>query len=279
MVQAARELVRGYLRRNPSEGVLYSVLAAHLETFLARAEGDGSAPGLPRHVVRELRSYLTCGVLAHGFARFRCFGCGSDDLVAFSCKGRGFCPSCGGRRMAESAAHLVDHVLPWTPVRQWVLSFPWALRYLLARRPALCSAVRRVFLRAVFGFYRDRAASDGARRGRTGAVNRIQRFGSALNLNVHFHAILLDGVYTRTSPLAHPVFHEAPEPTESAHRDGRGARRVDRGPRRGRRRAAIGSFHVRETACRSRGFRISEDAGREIAAPPRRFQSAPRPGR
>ena len=214
MVQASGELVRGYLRRNPGEGVLYSVLAAHLETFLGRADGDGSAPGLPRYVVRELRSYLTCGVLAHGFARFRCFGCGSDDLVAFSCKGRGFCPSCGGRRMAESAAHLTDHVLPWTPVRQWVLSFPWAVRYLLARRPALCGAVRRVFLRAVFGSYRDRAASAGAPDGRTGAVNRIQRFGSALNLNVHFHALVLDGVYTAASPTVRPEFHEAAELTE-----------------------------------------------------------------
>jgi hypothetical protein len=50
-------------------------------------------------------------------------------LVALSCKGRGFCPSCGGRRMTERAAHLVDHVLPRAPVRQWVLSLPFELRY------------------------------------------------------------------------------------------------------------------------------------------------------
>ncbi len=159
--------------------MLYEILAAHLETFLARAASDVSTPGLPRYVLRELRSYLSCGVLTHGFARFRCFGCGCDDLVAFSCKGRGFCPSCGGRRMAESAAQLTDHVLPRVPVRQWVLSFPWSLRFLLARHPALCSAVRRVFLRTVFGFYRDRGAFHEAGSGRTGAVNRIQRFLSS----------------------------------------------------------------------------------------------------
>lgn len=85
--------------------------------------------------------------------------------------------------MAESAAHLVDHVFPRVPVRQWVISFPWVVRYLLARNPALCSAVRRIFLRAVFGFYQGRAASDGIQGGRTGAVNRIQRFGSSLNLD------------------------------------------------------------------------------------------------
>ncbi|MBN1669736.1 MAG: transposase zinc-binding domain-containing protein [Kiritimatiellae bacterium] len=35
-----------------------------------------------------------------------------------SCKGRGFCPSCGGRRMADTAAHLVERVLPHVAVRQ-----------------------------------------------------------------------------------------------------------------------------------------------------------------
>ena len=85
--------------------------------------------------------------------------------------------------MAESAAHLVDHVLPDVPVRQWVISFPWVVRYRPARRPALCSAVRWVFMRAVSGFYKDRAAAAGITGGRTGAVNRIQRFGSSLNLD------------------------------------------------------------------------------------------------
>jgi len=51
-----------------------------------------------------------CGALGGGFARFRCSACGFDRLVPFSCRGRGFCQSCGGRRMVERAAHLVDHV-------------------------------------------------------------------------------------------------------------------------------------------------------------------------
>ena len=61
---------------------------------------------------RELRAYLACGVLVHGFMRAHCDACGYDRLVAFSCKGRGFCPSCGGRRMVDTAAHLVERVLP-----------------------------------------------------------------------------------------------------------------------------------------------------------------------
>ena len=64
-------------------------------------------------------------VLAHELARFRCTDCALERLVPFSCKGRGFCPSCGGRRMTECAARLVDEVLPRAPVRQWVLSLPY----------------------------------------------------------------------------------------------------------------------------------------------------------
>ena len=124
MVAGKQDVAREHLRGDPTSGVLHQVLAEHLETFLALSAADGLGPSLPRHVEHELRVYLRCGILAHGFARFHCFGCGTDTLVAFSCKGRGFCPSCGGRRMAESAAHLVDHVLPHVPVRQWVLSFP-----------------------------------------------------------------------------------------------------------------------------------------------------------
>jgi len=169
--QPAAPATTAYGRRQPEKGALYRVLAEHLETFLARASADETRPRLPRFVERELRGYLQCGLLCHGFARVRCTSCGKDILVAFSCKGRGFCPSCSGRRMAETAAKLVDRVLPEVPVRQWVLSMPWRLRYLLASDPALCSAVRRSFLRAVFAFYGSRLKREGFPGGRTGAVN------------------------------------------------------------------------------------------------------------
>jgi len=99
---------------------------------------------VPRFVERELREFLDCGIPAQGVLRVHCDACGEDRLVAFSCKGRGFCPSCGGRRMADTAAHLVDRVLPAAPVRQWVLSLPFALRYLLAYDARLLGAVLRV---------------------------------------------------------------------------------------------------------------------------------------
>jgi hypothetical protein len=97
--------------------------------------------------------------------------------------------------MAERAAHLVDQVLPDVPVRQWVLSLPHRLRYLLAWDHDLCRAVAAAFAQAVFRQLRDRARHAGIRDGRAGGVIVIQRFGGALNLNLHFHALILDGVF------------------------------------------------------------------------------------
>ncbi len=114
----------------PEESILYGVVAGHVETFLAwQRERDHL---VPRFVEREFRSFLDCGILARGFLRGHFDACRLDRLVPYSCKCRGFCPSCCGRRMADTAAHLVDRVFPEVPVRQWVLSVPFAVRYRLA---------------------------------------------------------------------------------------------------------------------------------------------------
>ncbi len=125
-----------------------------------------------------------------------CAACGKDDLVAFACKRRGFCPSCGARRMVDTAAHLVDRVLPEVRVRQWVLALPDRVRFLCAIDPALCSAVRRVVVRAISSWYRGRAKRRGIAEPRTGCVTFIQRFDSALRMNVHFHMLWPDGAFS-----------------------------------------------------------------------------------
>ena len=85
----------------------------------------------------EFDAYLKCGRLEEGFLRVRCEHCHAEKLVAFSRKKRGFCPSCGARRMAETAAPLADEVLPERPLRQWVLSLPRGSRQRgLAKRVA-----------------------------------------------------------------------------------------------------------------------------------------------
>ena len=139
-----------YRLRRPTATPLYPVVQHHLETFLARAaEADPLGNGVPWWVEKDFRAYLRCGFLAHGFARARCEDCGHERLIPFSCKGRGICPSCNTRRMAELAAHLTDHVLPHLAGRQWVLSLPKRLRPFLHRNPDIAGAVLRIFLRTV----------------------------------------------------------------------------------------------------------------------------------
>jgi Putative transposase/Transposase zinc-binding domain len=184
-----------YEPRDSAQSLLYGIVRDHFETFRAQAAALREGEGLPGFVEREFLEFLRCGCLAAGFARFHCDECGHDRLVPFSCKGRGFCPTCGGRRMAERAAQLVDHVLPDVPIRQWVLSLPYRLRYLLAWDHGLCREVVAVCVRAVLGSLRASARRDGVADGRSGAVVIIQRFGGALNLNVHLHALVLDGVF------------------------------------------------------------------------------------
>jgi len=149
---------------------------------------------LSGHVRRYLDRFAHCADPEQGFALLRC-DCGAFKVLAFRCHARALCPSCGGRAMASGAAHLVDRVLPNVTVRQWVLSVPWPRRYLFARHAELCAGARRRVWRAVSRWYEHRAASLGHPGGRTGAVVVVQRFGSALNLNVHFHMLLLDGVF------------------------------------------------------------------------------------
>jgi len=209
----SQAISRSYVRRAPEQGVLHRVVREHLQTFLSELDRREHERGAPLFVKREFQRFVRCGVLAHGFARFRCTGCGTDRLVAFSCKGRGFCPSCGGHRMTARAAHLIDHVLPLAPVRQWVLSLPFELRYRLAWDHALCRAVLAVYTRALIGFYRKRAKASGHRDGRTGTVTVIQRFGGALNLNVHFHTLAVDGVFVREPDGSHS-FAAAKAPTD-----------------------------------------------------------------
>jgi hypothetical protein len=137
-----------YHRRRPAETVLYQLVQENLETFLALTD-DGTSGGLPGCVERDFRKHLDCGILARGFARARCKDCGHDYLIAFSCKARGTCPSCNTRRMVEITAHLVDHVIPPVPVRQWVLSRPKLGRCFLRHNARTVTALVKIFLGVV----------------------------------------------------------------------------------------------------------------------------------
>ncbi len=85
--------------------------------------------------------------------------------VAYSCKLRGFCPSCGAKRQAETVSHLTDNVLPKAPFLQWVTTFPYQLRFWivsaeLARERtnrSLTNDVHKIVSKEIMSFYERRA--------------------------------------------------------------------------------------------------------------------------
>lgn len=139
----------GYARHRPEETLLYRLVEEHYPAFLAVREATGRP--LPKYVQQQFEAYLKCGCLEWGFLRVKCEVCHAEKLVAFSCKGRAICPSCGARRMVETAALLVDEVLPERPMRQWVLSLPFAVRFLLARDPDVLTHVLGIVYREAHG--------------------------------------------------------------------------------------------------------------------------------
>ena len=186
-----------YRPRRPEETVLYRTIAANYKTFEVLAELEGKR--LPQHVTKEFDAFLRCGILAHGFLRLQCEGCQKEKVLAFSCKKRGFCSSCGGRRMAESAAHLVDEVFPRVGVRQWVLSFPMPMRFILAQNSGFQARCLTIVHRAIMTYFQKKARHRGLHASiQPGAVTVIQRFGGSLNLNVHYHMLFLEGGYFET---------------------------------------------------------------------------------
>ena len=182
-----------YEPRDPSRTVLYNVIAEHLETFLASLHDDPDAKGLPAYVEREFYDYLQCGILAYGFLRLGCDTCPQETLLAFSCKRRGFCASCAGRRMAQTAAHLVECVIPWVPTRQWVVSVPIPLRYWTAPSRDLTAQVHRIIRTTIAQLYVNQAVKRGAERQNVqpGSVTFLQRAGGSLNLNLHYSTVVI----------------------------------------------------------------------------------------
>jgi len=193
-----------FFRGTGGRSTLQQVVRAHFDGFQTDFEDEHGGRSLPQYVLKEFRALLECGDPAFGFTRIRCPSCATDMILPFSCKGRTFCSSCGGRQMAQTAAHLVDRVFPDVAVRQWVLSVPKPLRLAMAMHADFGRDVARAHIRAVSASYIRRAkatlaleeedtgaqaadcpakAPGSAVQFHPGAVNSTQRFASNLALD------------------------------------------------------------------------------------------------
>ena len=106
--------------------------------------------------------------------------------------------------MVETAANLVENVIPQVPVRQFVISFPMRIRHYLQTH-----AILQAVLRIVVDEIRKRliACSPDIPNAQIGAVSFIQHYGNTLNLHPHFHLIVTDGIFSTDEDIL--LFHEA----------------------------------------------------------------------
>jgi hypothetical protein len=138
--------------------------------------------------------YLDCGVWDNGFARVRCRECPQEFLVAFLCKGRGLCPSCGAKRAAEFGAFVVDEVVEDVGHAQWVFTVPKMLRVYFLHHRELLGALARLAAETAKELLT--AAAGEAEGFRPGVVSVVQTFGDRVNFHPHVHALVTRGGWT-----------------------------------------------------------------------------------
>ena len=128
-------------------------LVQRAEAFIDVADVSRVAPGsrlgdLPEGGVHTLRArvnrFLTCGDPIFGFARIRCDDCGATRLLAFSCKGRYFCPSCHAKKVQIFGEFVSGEVAEAVAHRHWVFSVPKMLRPYFKFNRALLKDLYRI---------------------------------------------------------------------------------------------------------------------------------------
>jgi hypothetical protein len=187
---------RVYRPRDPRKTPLYGLLESLYERVKgAWEERFERSYGFWRGLVDEaVASYLACGLWQAGFARVRCRKCPEEFLVAFSCKRRGVCPSCGAKRAAELAAFLQDEVVEQVGHAQWVFTIPKMLRIYFLHHRELLGALSLAACRTVKELM---AAAAVEEKGfRPGMVSVVQTFGEGAKFHRHVHALCSRGGWT-----------------------------------------------------------------------------------
>ena len=182
----------------------YQCIADHFEEFVqVYDERFERQYGFWRPVIAEvIEKYLECGDLAHGFARVRCDHCGHQYLLAFSCKGRSFCPSCHMKRVLQFSEWLRNEVLEEVTHQQYVFTIPKIIRpyFKYDRRllGKLCLCAWDT-IKEFFGACLPKGTVPGA-------VISIQTWGNmGANFHPHLHGLVSKGAFD-----AHGVFYPLP---------------------------------------------------------------------
>jgi len=207
--EKAKEKLKHYRRRQPETSTLYQVVYHSRDDLVYQWEPRFQAQyGVLRdEVTKTLDEYLNCGILARGAARVYCDGCKHSLLVAFSCKRRGLCPSCGAKRAVKFAEHVYDQVIEDVPHRHTVFTIPKRLRVFFKYDRKLLSLLFRAAWRAL-------SEALGIDDRELAAIFTVQTAGEALNYHPHLHGLVADGywrngAFTRFSEIDLKALTEA----------------------------------------------------------------------
>jgi len=145
-----------YRQRHPEHTVFYQVVFHYFEEFLREYENRFEREyGYFRPIIQDVvEKYLDCGNPMSGFARIRCVDCGEERLLMFSCKTRGFCPSCHSKRREEWGEWMQEKLLLDVPHRQVVFTVPKMLRLFFLYKRALLSSLSLAAVQALLKYLR-----------------------------------------------------------------------------------------------------------------------------
>jgi hypothetical protein len=194
-----------YRQRTPKASPLWQCLFRHFEAFLGQYEEcHQKRYGFLRPVITDVvNKFIDCGDLEHGFARIRCDQCKKDHLLAFSCKGRWFCPSCHQKKVQLFGVLLAESILYPVPHRHYTLGIPKMLRPYFRYNRDLLKQLCRIARDCLIDYQREiLQLPDGI----SGAVLAIHTFGEYLGFHPHLHALVADGLFHRGG-----WFHVLPE--------------------------------------------------------------------
>lgn len=193
-----------YQLRRPRASPLWQLVRHGWDEFLANYESKYRKDLGPRHpaATATVESFLRCGDLASGFTRLQCPECGHERLLAFTCKGRHFCPSCHQRRVRSTSDWIATAVCHEVPHRQFVFTIPKLLRGIFRKRRQLLSHLFHTATETLCDAFRTRLNLP---EGKLGAIAAVHTFGDYLIFHPHLHVLAANGLFT---PDGH--FHRMP---------------------------------------------------------------------
>jgi hypothetical protein len=194
-----------YRARKPKASPLWQCLSRYFDAFLAFYEARYQPRyGFLRPIIPEVvNKFLDCGNLEQGFARVRCDHCNHEYLLAFSCKGRWFCPSCHQKKVQLFGALLTETILFPVPHRHFTFAIPKMLRTYFRFNRDLLKDFCRLAHECLLDYMR---TTLGLPDGLPGIVMAIHTFGEYLDFHPHVHALVADGLFARSG-----LFYVLPE--------------------------------------------------------------------